>query len=92
MALKEVITLKGQAEDHLRASGLQYTIIRPGGLGHGRSTGQAMLADDPQAFSYVSRVDLAQLVVGAIGDPATIGKTYNVYDPSRKALWSMFQE
>lgn len=92
LALKEVIALKGQAEDHLRASGLQYTIIRPGGLGQGRSTGQAQLADDPDAFSYISRVDLAKLVVGAIGDPATIGRTYNAYDPSRKTLWSMLQD
>jgi uncharacterized protein YbjT (DUF2867 family) len=90
--LKDVIALKGQAEDHLRASGLQYTIIRPGGLGLGKSTGQAVMVDDPQAFSYIARVDVAKLAVEAIGDPATIGKTFNAYDPARKTMWSMFQE
>ena len=90
--LKDVIALKGQAEDHLRASGLQYTIIRPGGLGLGKSTGQAVMVDDPQAFSYIARVDVAKLAVEAIGDPATIGKTYNAYDPARKTMWSMFQD
>lgn len=90
--LKDVIVLKGQAEDHLRASGLQYTIIRPGGLGLGKSTGQAVMVDDPQAFSYIARVDVAKLAVEAIGDPATIGKTYNAYDPARKTMWSMFQD
>lgn len=90
--LKEVIELKGKAEDHLRASGLQYTIIRPGGLSEGKSTGEAVLADDPEAFSYISRIDVAKLTVDAIGDPATIGKTYNAYDPARKTLWSFFQE
>ncbi|MCU0759858.1 MAG: SDR family oxidoreductase [Steroidobacteraceae bacterium] len=90
--LKEVIELKGQAEDHLRASGLQYTIIRPGGLSEGKSTGQAVLVDDPEAFSYISRIDVAKLAVDAIGDPATIGKTYTAYDPARKTLWKFFQE
>lgn len=85
-ALAEVIKLKGQAEDHLRASGLDYTIVRPGGLSEAAATGTAFLADDPQAFSYIARIDLATITVAALGDPATIGKTYNAYDPSRKTL------
>lgn len=88
--LKEVIALKSQAEDHLRASGLDYTIIRPGGLGDVPATGAAVLVDDPAAFSYIGRIDLANLAVQAIGDPATIGKTYTAYDPSRKTMARMF--
>jgi uncharacterized protein YbjT (DUF2867 family) len=84
--LKEVISLKGQAEDHLRASGLQYTIVRPGGLSNGPATNTAVLAEDTKAFSYIGRTDLAAITVGALGDPATIGKTYHAYDPSRKTL------
>jgi uncharacterized protein YbjT (DUF2867 family) len=88
--LKDVIALKSQAEDHLRASGLDYTIIRPGGLGDVPATGTAVLVDDPAAFSYIGRVDLANLAVQALGDPATIGKTYTAYDPSRKTMARMF--
>lgn len=88
--LKEVIALKSQAEDHLRASGLDYTIIRPGGLGDVPATGTALLVDDPAAFSYIGRIDLANLAVQALGDPATIGKTYTAYDPSRKTMARMF--
>lgn len=90
--LKTVIALKGQAEDHLRSSGLAYTIIRPGGLGDVKTTGTAVLADDPKAFSYISRGDLAELVVQALGDPAAVGKTYNAFDPSRRTLWKMFND
>jgi uncharacterized protein YbjT (DUF2867 family) len=90
--LKTVMTLKGQAEDHLRASGLDYTIVRPGGLGDVKATGTAVLADDPQAFSYLSRADLADLTVQALGDPTAIGKTYNAYDPSRRTMWRMFAD
>jgi uncharacterized protein YbjT (DUF2867 family) len=88
--LKDVIALKDQAEQHLRSSGLDYTIIRPGGLGDVPATGTAILADDPQAFSYIGRADLAALTVQALGDPSTIGKTYNAYDPSRKTMARMF--
>lgn len=88
--LREVIELKSRAEDHLRASGLDYTIIRPGGLGDVPATGTAVLVDDPAAFSFIGRTDLAKLAVQALGDPATIGKTYSAYDPSRKTMARMF--
>lgn len=90
--LKDVIALKGQAEDHLRASGVSYTIIRPGGLNDLKSTGTAVLADDPMAFSYIARADVAKLAIAAIGDPATANKTYNAYDPSRRTLWKQFND
>jgi uncharacterized protein YbjT (DUF2867 family) len=90
--LETVMNLKSQAEDHLRASDLDHTIIRPGGLGDVKATGTAVLADDPRAFSYISRTDLADLVVQALGDPTTIGKTYNAYDPSRRTMWKMFND
>jgi uncharacterized protein YbjT (DUF2867 family) len=91
-ALAEIIDLKTRAEDHLKASGLDYTIIRPGGLSDRGATGQAYLAEDPEAFSYISRRDLAQLAVAALGDPATIGKAYSAYDPERRTLWKMFND
>lgn len=88
--LAEVIALKAKAEEHLRASGLDYTIIRPGGLGDVPATGTAVLAEDPAAFSYIGRTDLADLAVQALGDPRTIGKTYSAYDPSRRTMARMF--
>ncbi len=90
--LGEIIPLKEQAEEHLRASGLDYTIIRPGGLGRSdlAATGTARLVEDPASFSYISRADLAGLVVGALGDPATIGHTYTAWDRSRLNVWNVF--
>ena len=91
-ALKEVMQLKTQAEDHLRASGLTYTIIRPGGLGDVKATGKAFLAADPQAFSYIARADLAQLTVDAIGNPQAFNRTFAAYDPGRKTLWTILAD
>jgi len=51
-----------------------------------------VLAEDPQAFSYISRKDLADLAVQALGDPSTIGKAYSAYDPSRKVIWDMYND
>jgi len=90
--LAEVIELKTRAEDHLRASGLDYTIIRPGGLTDGVPSDKAYLAEDAATFSFIARADLAKLVVNALGDPATVGKTYSAYDPTRKTMATMFQD
>ena len=85
-----VIPLKTQAEDHLRASGLEWTIIRPGGLGKQPPDTTAVLVDDPEAFSFMSRSDLGRLTADALGDASTIGKTYTAYDPERRMLWKLF--
>jgi uncharacterized protein YbjT (DUF2867 family) len=90
--LAGVTALKTRAEDHLRASGIDYTIIRPGGLGDVKETGTAVLTEDTKAFSYIARDDLATLAVAALGDASTIGKAYSAYDPSRKVIWKMFND
>jgi uncharacterized protein YbjT (DUF2867 family) len=86
----EVLPLKQRAEEYLRASNMKYTIIRPGGLSNGGSTGAAMLTEDPMSFSYISRIDTAKLVVAALGNPQTIDKTYTAYDSERRYLWKLF--
>jgi len=86
----DVIPVKEKAEEYLRDSDLDYTIIRPGGLGNVAATGTAVLTEDPLAFSYIAREDLAKLTVLALGDLRTAGRTYNAYDPSRKFLWKLF--
>jgi uncharacterized protein YbjT (DUF2867 family) len=85
-----VLPLKQRAEEYLRASNMKYTIIRPGGLSNGVSTGAAKLTEDSMSFSFISRIDTAKLVVAALGDPQTIDKTYTAYDPERRYLWKLF--
>ncbi len=88
--LKEIIALKTQAEDYLRGSGLDYTIIRPGGLLKSNlPPGNAFLTEDVRAFSWMGRSDLASLVVRALDDPAAVNKVYHAYDPGRTRFWYM---
>lgn len=87
--LKNVIVEKTKAEDYLKASGLDYTIIRPGGLLDKEAEVHAYLTDDTRAMSWVRRADLARLVVQALDDPRAIGKVYHAHDPTRTRFWAI---
>lgn len=88
--LEDVIALKAQAEAHLLASGLDYTIIRPGGLTEAKPTGNGILTEDPTRMGMISRPDLAGLIVDVIVDDATVGKIYTAIDSEKHWLWDMF--
>jgi nucleoside-diphosphate-sugar epimerase len=85
--LREILPLKEQAEEHLKASGLAYTIIRPGGLLQPDApvTGQGYLSEDRMAFGFMTRPDLAEQIVGALDDERTIGKTFAAADKTVKS-------
>jgi nucleoside-diphosphate-sugar epimerase len=85
MALSKVIPLKTAAEDHLKASGLDYTIVRPGGLPFGAGTGGGILSEDRTTMGFIVRSDLARLLIGVLDDPRTIGRTFAAVDPALKS-------
>lgn len=87
--LGSVLPLKEQAEIMLIDSGLDYTIIRPGGLTRADApTGHGVLTEDRRAFGFISRPDLAQLILRCLDDQDTIGHVFAALDPRRKFLWS----
>lgn len=87
--LRKVIPEKTKAEDYLKTSGLDYTIIRPGGLLDKEPQGRAFLTEDTRAMSWIRRADLAVLAVQALDDPRAIGKVYHAFDPERTRFWSI---
>jgi uncharacterized protein YbjT (DUF2867 family) len=78
--LAAVIPLKDQAEKHLIASGLDYTIVRPGGLNNGPVSGRGELLTDQTTMGSISRAELATLVVRALDDPKARGAIYHALD------------
>ncbi len=86
--LARTLPLKTRAEDELRESGLDYTIIRPGGLRSGHRTGNGVLSEDRSAFGYIFREDLAEVIVAALDDDRAIGKTFAAIDAKRDFPWS----
>ena len=88
--LKDMLPLKTQAEDHLMASSLEYTIIRPGGLKSDPRTGRGYLSDSRDASGIINRADLADLIVEALDDDGTKGKVLAAVDADMVFPWDMF--
>lgn len=82
--MAEVFYLKTLAEDDLMASGLDYTVIRPGGLRRGEATGTGVLMEE-EKMGAIDRQELGRLVAGALKDDSTIGKVLFAIDPSLPA-------
>ncbi len=60
--LGPVLAEKEQAEEYLMASGLTYTVVRPGGLKSEPATGNAVLTPDVAIAGSIHRADVADLV------------------------------
>lgn len=75
----DVLVWKAQGEASLRASGVPYTIIRPGGLRDepGGSVG-LRIVQDVDAFGDISRADTATVAIATLGNAAAVGKTFEV--------------
>ncbi len=87
--LDKVIIEKTKAEDYLKTSSLDFTIIRPGGLLDKAAERKAYLTEDTGAMSWIRRSDLALLTVQALDDPRSIGKVYHAHDPDRTRFWAI---
>lgn len=79
-AIGPVLDAKTQAEDVLRRTGLDWTIIRPGGLTDGDATGSGAVYDDPRVHGRISRVDLAAVVLRCVAASATVHRTLSCVD------------
>lgn len=79
--LGEVLEQKAIAEDYLMNSGLDATILRPGGMTSDPASGTAIRTEDHGVMGVIHRADLAALVVECLDDDATIGHIYHTVDP-----------
>jgi uncharacterized protein YbjT (DUF2867 family) len=75
----DVLIWKLKGEDALRASGVPYTIIRPGGLSNakpGESTFVFEQGDKVTGQSTIARADVATICVQALKYPAALNRTF----------------
>jgi uncharacterized protein YbjT (DUF2867 family) len=88
--LDNVLQWKLKGEDALRATGVNYTIVRPGGLTNddGGTHGLKVMQGDPQDVAgRISREDLAAVLVNALGRKDAYGKTFEVIgDPDSASV------
>ncbi|WP_448561185.1 SDR family oxidoreductase [Trichothermofontia sp.] len=79
-ALEPVLIEKDKAEQHLIASGLTCTIIRPGGLKSEPATGNGVLIQDPTIAGSIHRADVADLVCRCIQAPPAFNQVFSAVD------------
>ncbi|MFN6538815.1 MAG: SDR family oxidoreductase [Nostoc sp. EkiNYC01] len=79
-ALGTVLAEKNKAEEYLIASGLTYTIIRPGGLKSEPATGNGVLTEDPRIIGSINRQDVAQLVCRCLNSNGADHKILSAVD------------
>jgi uncharacterized protein YbjT (DUF2867 family) len=73
-----------RGEDEVRASGLPYTIVRPGWLGDERGGAGLRLEQGDEGDGRVARADVAAACLNALVEPAAVGKTFEIFgDPGR---------
>jgi uncharacterized protein YbjT (DUF2867 family) len=77
LLLKRIYDDKDVQEQIIRASGLDWTIVRPGLLTSGPATGRARALADPKDWraGSVSRADVAQLLVREAFERRFVGQT-----------------
>jgi uncharacterized protein YbjT (DUF2867 family) len=68
---------KGRADDAVRASGLDATVVRPGGLTNDVGTGRVNLGESVPR-GQVTRDDVAAVLAAVLDSPNTIGRTLDL--------------
>ena len=69
---------KGEADQSLRDSGLDYTIIRPGRLTDDAGTGNIAAAESLGRYGEITREDVARAFADALEAENTYGKTIEI--------------
>ncbi|PIW55454.1 MAG: oxidoreductase [Sphingomonadales bacterium CG12_big_fil_rev_8_21_14_0_65_65_10] len=81
--LAHYLEAKHDADEHLKRSGLEYTIVRPVALTDEGETGNVRLGDDVDPQGKAARGDVAAIMARAVGDDLMARKVFlleTVYD------------
>ena len=79
-SLAAVLAEKERAENHLIASGLIYTIVRPGGLKSAPATGNGVLTMATNVAGSIHRADVAILVCNCLDSLNSHDRTLSAFD------------
>jgi uncharacterized protein YbjT (DUF2867 family) len=79
--LDNILEWKLKGEDAVRATGINYTIVRPGSLTNepGGQRGVRIMQGDPRdGEGSIARADVAAVLVSAVGRPELYGTTFEI--------------
>jgi uncharacterized protein YbjT (DUF2867 family) len=78
--MRAYLQAKADAEAALRDSGLDFTIVRPGGLTDDAGTGRVQAAPSLGRGGSITRADTAAVLLAVLDTPSTIGRTFEVLE------------
>jgi uncharacterized protein YbjT (DUF2867 family) len=93
-AFSVYLRAKGRADAELQASGLDYTIVRPGGLTDAPGTGRVRVGERVPR-GQVPRDDVAAVLAAVLHEPRTAGLTFELVSgdvPVEEAVASLVRE
>jgi uncharacterized protein YbjT (DUF2867 family) len=77
--MRPYLDAKAEADQYLTASGLEYTIVRPGSLTDDPGTGRVRVSTDLGSRGKIPRDDVAAVIAEVLEAPNTIGVTFEVF-------------
>jgi len=78
--LQDYLKAKHNADEHLKSSGLKYTIVRPGALNNNEGKGTIELKGKLNKQGEISRADVAQTLVKSLNDDAPYNTTFEILE------------
>jgi uncharacterized protein YbjT (DUF2867 family) len=82
-SMRPYLEAKAEADRYLMASGLGYTIIRPGSLTDDPGTGRVRVSTELGDRGGIPRDDVAAVIAEVLDAPNTIGVTFEVFGGDR---------
>lgn len=93
--LEHYLKAKAAADEHLRSSSINYSIIRPGRLTDDLGMGKVKIAEKLDSPGEIPRDDVAFLLVMALADPIVRNKTFEAIEgdePIKSAMIELSQQ
>lgn len=89
--LEHYLKAKATADEHLRKSGLDYTIVRPGALTDDLGMGKVKLAEKLDSGGEIPRDDVAFLLIMSLADPLVKNMTFEAVEGNEPIKSAMIE-
>lgn len=90
--LRHYLQAKRNADEHLKSSGLNYTIVRPGRLTNDDGSGKVEVSTRLETFGEIPRQDVARVLLAVLDSDNTDNRVFDVVaggTPVQDALASL---
>jgi uncharacterized protein YbjT (DUF2867 family) len=76
--MEDYLKAKQNADEYLKASGLNYTVVRPGSLTDEEGTGKIQLNKKIESFGKIKRADVAKTLVEVLEDDVMRNQVFEI--------------